>query len=138
MLPLHPYYHHLLASHLEHLVSPHFDEVARQERLATHRHLIETKERIWLRDPGEFRAQCEPYLHQLELLLELTLPPLRQMMGYRQEEERRDYTRLTQYRAALLAEKERVLDTLEVLSRYPETHACGANDNVELVRRLAD
>lgn len=138
MLPLHPYYHHLLASHLERLVSPHFDEDAWQARLAYHRNLIDTKERIWLRTPGELHAQCEPLLHQLELLLELTLPPLKQMMGYREEEERRDYTRLTEYRAALLEERERVLETLAKLEHYPNSHTHGANDDIEIVRHTAD
>lgn len=138
MLTLHPYYHHLLASHLERLVSPHFDEEAWQERLDYHMGLIATKERIWLRVPGEFRARCEPYLNQLELLLELTMPPLKQMMGYRHEEERQDYTRLTEYRAALIAEKQRVLETLARLEHYPETHASGANDDIEIVRHTAE
>ena len=138
MLTLHPYYHHLLSNHLERLVSPHFDEDAWQERLDYHRRLIDTKERIWLRAPGEFRAQCEPYLNQLELLLELTLPALKQMMRYREEEERRDYTRLTEYRAALLAEQDRVLETLDRLDTYPETHARGANDDIEIGRHTTD
>ncbi len=132
MQDLHPYYHHLLATHMERLVAPHLDETAWLEQLTYYQDIVLLKERIWLRTPGLFTSHCTPYLHQIELLLELTMPPLKHMMHYRAQEEREDYTRLTHYRGALIAEHKRITHTLEQLQTYTQAKQCATNDDMEL------
>lgn len=133
MTTLHSYYNHLLSTLLERLVSPHIDEETWKERLQVHREVIEVKERIWLRDASEFVGQVRPYLEQIELLLDLTLPPLKHLMGYHGADERQDYTRMTDYRGALIDERTRVAGLLDGIGHIRNSSARSANDDIEVV-----
>lgn len=126
MTQLHPYYHRLLATLLQRLVSPHIDEEQWQEELTRRQEAILVKERIWARTPGELERHLPAHIDQIDGLLELTTPSLKQLMHYREEGERRDYTRLTVYRGALLEERARARAVLDAL--LPIESPCAMND----------
>ncbi len=133
MTHVHTYYNHFLSTLLERLVSPHIDEETWQERLHIHQEVIEVKERIWLREAQTFVHHATPYLEQIESLLDLTFPPLKQLMSYRGEDERRDYTRMTDYRGALLDERDRIASLLEQLGAITPAKVAAVNDDIEVV-----
>ncbi len=118
MQTLHTYYQRYLAMLTERLLRRTLDEAEWQTRLANEREKLRTKEQIWARTPDELERQTAVYLEHIDEQLSITKPALTRMKSYRDDDERQEYSRLVDYRAALIAERDRILQMLaEAVSR---------------------
>ena len=123
---IHDQHRNYLALLTEFLLRRSLDEQTWEARHARQLEVLERKERIWSREPGELAAWLRPYLGHIELQLAMTDPALQQMKGYLTDEERAEYTRLVTYRSKLLDEKQRVEAALATTCQH------AANEDTDL------
>lgn len=106
----HRYYQQLMMLFLERLTSPSLDELEWRARHARQLEKILVKERVWRRTaPLDLLEQAKVYLDYIEHQLTVTAPTLQLLKGYCDERGRRDYSRMVEYRGALIDERARAL-----------------------------
>lgn len=123
---IHTHHENYLALLTEFLLRRTLEQEQWEVRRARQLETLALKERIWAREPGALATWLMPYLGRIELQLEITEPALKSMKGYSNDAQRAEYTHLTDYRAMLLDEKDRVKAALA------SNHKHAANNNVDV------
>jgi len=123
----HRYYQQLMMLFLERLTSPSLDDVDWRARYERQLEKILVKERVWQRTaPLELVEQARTYLDYIEHQLTVPAPTLQLLKGYCDERGKRDYSRMVEYKGALLDERARASSLAANDDREHATHGAHA------------